>query len=339
MSHPTPIQVACRLLPTVCSPACLVLASPSTLQVPTHRSSFEFDLIFPPSASQEEVFEALGRPLVADVLKGYNGTLFAYGQTGSGKTYTMYGTEDCPGLVPRTAEAVFEAVERQASEVEVSIKCAMMEIYKEQLRDLLDLSASQALKIKETPCEGVYVEGLRSEWVTSPYELTQVIEAALLTRVVSATHQNAHSSRSHLLCILAIEQKLQNGTLQTGTFNLIDLAGSEKLRSFDPLSPSIEETKKINYSLSVLGQVISALSNQAKHVPFRDSKLTRVLQESLGGNCKTTLVACCAGAEMWVEDTLSTLKFAERVRGIRNRVKVNTKQSAATYESIICDLQ
>ena len=341
MSHaPTPIQVTCRVLPAhPDSSPCVAITSASTLQVPSHHCSFNFDRVFPATTTQQEVFEALGRPLISDVLKGYNGTLFAYGQTGSGKTYTMYGTEDCPGIVPRAAEAIFEAVEKEENEVEVSIKCAMMEIYKEQLRDLLEIGGSPALKVKETPNDGVYVEGLRSEWVTSPSELIEVIETALLMRVVSATHQNTHSSRSHLLCILEIEQKHPNGTLQKGVFNLIDLAGSEKIRTLDPLSPSIEETKKINYSLSVLGQVISALSNQAKHVPFRDSKLTRVLQESLGGNCKTTLVACCAGAELCVEETLSTLKFAERVRGIRNRVKINLKQSAATYESIICDLQ
>ena len=333
----TPIKVALRLLPA--EDACVYVKSPSSVQVPGYNCEVQADYVFSPTASQEDVFEQLGRPTVTDLLQGYNCTLFAYGQTGSGKTYTMYGTDPSPGLIPRTAESIFQAMDSCPSDLEVSIKCSMLEIYKERLRDLLDITNTQALKVKETPAQGVFVEGLRAEWVVSPYELLEIIEAALKLRVVAATHKNNHSSRSHLLCILEITQKFPNGTERNGVFNLVDLAGSEKIRTFDPLSPTISETKKINSSLSVLGQVISALSNNAKHVPFRESKLTRVLQESLGGNYKTILVACCHMGREMVEETVSTLKFAERVRGIRNKVKVNEKQSAVAYESIICDLQ
>ena len=266
-------------------------------------------------------------------MEGYNGTIFAYGQTGSGKTFTMMGDLSLPssqGLIPRTASEIFELVERDYPDTEFILRCSMLEIYKDTLLDLLD-NKSSSLKIKECPRKGIHVQGLSAVCVTNPRELLEAVSLGEEFRTVASTRINATSSRSHLILIIEVVQTLSNGGEKRGVLNMVDLAGSEKVRVSGVTGVNLEEAKKINLSLSALGKVISALVAGNCHVPFRDSKLTRLLQESLGGNYKTTLVVNCSPAFVAREETLNSLNFAVRAKAIKNKVRVNLKESAECY--------
>lgn len=294
--------------------------------------------MFAPEATQQEVFEFVGEPVIEDVLNGYNGTVFAYGQTGSGKTYTMMGVdiydEEHRGIIPRAATQVFEAIESADRDVEFTFTCSMLEIYKETLKDLLEPS-SKELKIKEDPRRGIYVAGLREVSVVSDDEMMQIIHVGEQTRTVATTRMNRVSSRSHQLFMLQVRQKLPNDTEKKGILNLIDLAGSEKVNHSGVTGNKLEEAKKINLSLSALGNVIHALILKQEHIPYRDSKLTRLLQESLGGNYKTTLVVACSPSPRNLEESLNTIKFAQRAKTVKNNVKMNIKKSPEIYMKII----
>jgi kinesin family protein 5 len=300
--------------------------------------TFTFDKVFSPEATQQEVFEFVGDPVIEDVLNGYNGTVFAYGQTGSGKTYTMMGVdiydEEHRGIIPRAATQVFAAIETADRDVEFTFTCSMLEIYKETLKDLLEPSAKE-LKIKEDPRRGIYVAGLREVSVVSDDEMMQIIHVGEQTRTVATTRMNSVSSRSHQLFMLQVRQKLPNDTEKRGILNLIDLAGSEKVNHSGVTGNKLEETKKINLSLSALGNVIHALILKNEHIPYRDSKLTRLLQESLGGNYKTTLVIACSPSPRNLEESLNTIKFAQRAKTVKNNVKMNIKKSPEIYMKII----
>lgn len=297
------------------------------------------DQIFPPTASQAEVYETTGQDTVKEVLEGYNGTIFAYGQTGSGKTYTMMGNlldNDARGLIPRCIAQIFESAS-SALKTEFTIKCSILEIYKETLRDLLGVSDS--LKIKECSMRGIYVENLTEIFVATEDEIIEALQTGEKSRTVASTKMNEVSSRSHLLFMLEIRQKFENDTEKRGVLNLIDLAGSEKIKYSGVTGMKLEEAKKINLSLSALGNVIHALTSLSDHVPYRDSKLTRLLQESLGGNFKTSLIITCSPAMRNIEETVKTLKFAQRAKKIRTSAKINFKTSAESYIKIIESLK
>ncbi|CAG9323633.1 unnamed protein product [Blepharisma stoltei] len=298
------------------------------------KESFTLDRIYGPDSTNQEIFEFVGKQTILDVMDGYNGTIFVYGQTGSGKTYTMLGDdiydEDSRGIIPRAAAQIFDSVQNNEEETEYILKCSMVEIYKETLRDLLD-AEPKLLKIKESPRRGVYVEGLNEVCVTSEIEMLEILSLGETMRTVAATKLNKMSSRSHLIFILEVMQKYSNGSEKKGMLNLVDLAGSEKVHSTGVAGPKIEETKKINLSLSALGNVIHALISNSDHVPYRDSKLTRILQESLGGNYKTTLIVACSLSPKSEEETLNTMRFALRARAIRNKVRVNMRDAPENY--------
>jgi len=306
----------------------------TTVEVPQGEAeeTFTFDRVFPPQASQEEVFEFIGMPTIQDVMSGYNGTIFAYGQTGSGKTHTMMGVdvwdEDSCGIIPRASSQVFATVAK-SHEVEFTFKCSMLEIYKETLRDLL--GDGPKLQIKECPRKGIYVAGLTECYLVSEEEMVELLELGERHRTVASTKMNKASSRSHQLFMLEVSQKLPNDSEKKGILNLIDLAGSEKVTSSGVTGNKLEEAKKINFSLSALGNVIHALITKTDHIPYRDSKLTRLLQESLGGNYKTSLIVNCSPHPRNLEETLSTLKFAQRAKTIKNKAKQNIKQSPEAY--------
>jgi len=303
---------------------------------------FTFDHVFPPTATQSEVYEKLGRPTIEDVLTGYNGTIFAYGQTGSGKTFTMMGPsmydEELRGLTPRAAAKIFEYVSNADPEIEFTLKCSMLEIYKETLRDLLSSEPAE-LKIKEDPRRGIYVQNLTEVCVIDEEEMLEVISLGEQMRTVASTRLNEVSSRSHQLFMLEVRQKLANDSEKRGILNLVDLAGSEKVGLSGVTGNKLEEAKKINLSLSALGNVIFALVSHNEHVPYRDSKLTRLLQESLGGNYKTNLLVACSPSSKNVEETMQTLKFAQRAKHIKNRVTVNIKNTPDAYLKIIEQLK
>lgn len=304
--------------------------------------TYTFDRVFEPSTSQYEVFQVIGQPVINDVLTGYNGTVFAYGQTGSGKTFSMMGPDvyddEMRGIIPRAASQIFSTVCQQDSEAEFTLTCSMLEIYKETLRDLLNPEHIE-LKIKECPRRGIYVQGLTEVCVVAEDELLEVISLGEQMRTVAATKLNQASSRSHQLFMLDVKQKLPNDTEKKGRLNLVDLAGSEKVNHSGVTGNKLEETKKINLSLSALGNVIHALISSSEHVPYRDSKLTRLLQESLGGNYKTTLIVACSPSPKNIEETLNTLRFAQRAKSIRNKVTVNIKNSPENYAKLIDQLK
>ncbi|RNC54920.1 putative Unc104-like kinesin, partial [Trypanosoma cruzi] len=267
------------------------------------RQTFTFDYVYDKQTLQSEVYERSAQPAVFSVMQGYNATLMAYGQTGTGKTYTMEGftSEDQRGIIPRAIEEVFTSIEASRHEnMRFLVRASYMQIYNEVILDLLKPTTARSLVVRHTPQRGVYVEGL-SEWVVrSPHDVYGLIERGTSLRATSATKMSELSSRSHAMFTIIVEVMEGDETSPTsyrvGKLNIVDLAGSEKLRQVGATGQRLEETKKINKSLHELGNVISALANKSggrnRHVPFRNSVLTSALRDSLGGNCKTTLIAC-----------------------------------------------
>jgi len=280
--------------------------------------SFNFDKIWGPSATQTEVYDYAARPVVEDLFKGFNGTIFVYGQTGSGKTHTMQGPDIhdsvMKGIIPRMIETIFSFVEEASETMEFLVKVSYIEIYMEKIRDLMAPNKMD-LKIRENKDKSVYIEGVTEEYVTCADDVIRVMDTGSANRKVAATNMNDVSSRSHSIFVWNVEQKnLQNGTTMSGKLYLVDLAGSEKVGKTGATGQTLDEAKGINKSLSALGNVINALTDgKSKHVPYRDSKLTRLLQESLGGNSRTTLIINCSPSSYNEEETLSTLRFGIRL--------------------------
>jgi kinesin family protein 5 len=316
----------------------------------TQGEVFSFDRIFQPEGTtQEAVYEYVAKPVVEDVFKGYNGTIFAYGQTGTGKTYNMLGYSEDKGIIPRCCNHIFEHIDNDSSTTEYQIKCSYLEIYKEIVKDLLNPTPPSSkpgvndpgLKVRETPARGVWVDGLTEHFISSPDEVLQLINLGQTCRATSSTAMNAESSRSHSLFIIQIIQKTADGKTKTGRLNLADLAGSEKVGKTGATGNTLEEAKKINQSLSSLANCIHSLatsSSSAKgghHIPYRDSKLTHILKESLGGNSKTTLIITCSPHIFNLEETISTLRFGQRAKTIKNKAVVNQQRSVEELNNII----
>lgn len=308
--------------------------------------NFSFDHVFGETAGQRQVYEVTARDTVQDMLDGYNGTIFAYGQTGAGKTFTMTsnldGSPETRGIIPRACAQLFSHIEQDTSGTEYTIKCSFLEIYKETLRDLLDPKSLTKLKIRETPARGVWVEGLTEAFVASQHDIISLLQLGEQSRATASTNMNAVSSRSHSLFVITLVQKLKDGSTKSSRLNLADLAGSEKVGKTGATGETLEEAKKINQSLSALGNCIVALTKSAdkrKHVPYRDSKLTFILRESLGGNSKTTLLIACSPHLYNLEETISTLRFGQRAKSIKNQVKINAHRSVTELEMIVTKLQ
>ncbi|RKP38929.1 kinesin heavy chain [Dimargaris cristalligena] len=304
------------------------------------KGAFTFDRIFGSATSQEEFFNYSVRSTVEDVFNGYNGTVFAYGQTGSGKTFTMMGaeTEDgtLRGVIPRMVETIFTSIHESPNTIEYTVKVSYMEIYMERIRDLLN-PENDNLPIHEERSRGVYVKGLRDVYVSSIPEVYEVMKQGSSARIVAYTNMNAESSRSHSIFVINITQKnLNDGKAKVGRLYLVDLAGSEKVGKTGASGQVLEEAKKINKSLSALGMVINTLTDgKSIHVPYRDSKLTRILQESLGGNSRTTLIINCSPSSYNDAETISTLRFGMRAKSIKNKAKVNQDLSPAELKALL----
>lgn len=295
---------------------------------------FTFDGVYGISSSTEIIYSEIVRPIVNGVLDGYNGTVFAYGQTSCGKTFTMEGIESPSaqkGIIPRCCEHIL-SVTRQRSFDELPkylLRVSYLEIYNEEIRDLLVKECRYKPEIKEHPDKGIYVKGLSSITVDSYEDMQEIFESGGKHRSVGATALNSDSSRSHSIFTVDLESCLRSHpketeVYRTGKLNLVDLAGSERQSKSGCTGERFKESTKINLSLSVLGNVISALvDGKCKYVPYRDSKLTRLLQDSLGGNSKTLMVACISPGENNYEETLSTLRYAKRAKDIRNKPKIN----------------
>eukprot|EP00698_Gefionella_okellyi_P019273 TRINITY_DN5888_c0_g1_i1.p1 TRINITY_DN5888_c0_g1~~TRINITY_DN5888_c0_g1_i1.p1 ORF type:complete len:5059 (-),score=1335.09 TRINITY_DN5888_c0_g1_i1:98-15274(-) len=276
---------------------------------------FDFDRVFTPSASQEEVFEET-KPVVTSVLDGYNVCIFAYGQTGSGKTHTMEGEPPFnPGVNYRALNELFRVIKgSRARDYRYSISISVLEIYNENIRDLLDDSASKKNLEVMHHAHGNWVPGLTIVGVTSPDQVFEIMKRGLLNRSIGVTNMNEHSSRSHcILSVYAEGHNLATGLKTYGKLHLVDLAGSERINKSGATGDRLVEAQHINKSLSALGNVISALVKRNTHVPYRDSKLTYLLQDSIGGDSKTVMFATITPSEYNRTETETTLKFARRV--------------------------
>ncbi|BGP32653.1 hypothetical protein JCM10296v2_004434 [Rhodotorula toruloides] len=301
---------------------------------------FTFDRVFQMDTKQEEVFEYGVKGIVDDVMNGYNGTVFAYGQTGSGKSHTMMGPDidnpEMKGIIPRITEQIFASIIASPANIEYLVKVSYMEIYMEKIRDLLS-PENDNLPVHEDKQRGVYVKNLSEFYVGNSAEVYEVMRQGGSARAVSATNMNAESSRSHSIFVITIQARnTETGTQKTGSLYLVDLAGSEKIGKTGATGQTLEEAKKINKSLSALGMVINALTDgKSSHIPYRDSKLTRILQESLGGNSRTTLIINCSPSPYNETETLSTLRFGMRAKSIKNKARVNAELSPAELKALL----
>ncbi|XP_052866152.1 kinesin heavy chain [Anopheles cruzii] len=295
-----------------------------------------FDKVFKPNATQEKVYNEAAKSIVSDVLAGYNGTIFAYGQTSSGKTHTMEGVIGDPakqGIIPRIVNDIFNHIYGMEMNIEFHIKVSYYEIYMDKIRDLLDVSKVN-LSVHEDKNRVPYVKGATERFVSSPEDVFEVIEEGKSNRHIAVTNMNEHSSRSHSVFLINVKQEnMENEKKLSGKLYLVDLAGSEKVSKTGAEGTVLDEAKNINKSLSALGNVISALADGNKtHIPYRDSKLTRILQESLGGNARTTIVICCSPASFNESETKSTLDFGRRAKTVKNVVCVNEELTAEEWK-------
>ncbi|MCJ1435335.1 Kinesin heavy chain [Xylographa pallens] len=304
------------------------------------EAAFTFDRVFNTNSRQADVFNFSIRSTVDDILNGYNGTVFAYGQTGAGKSYTMMGSdiddEDSKGIIPRIVEQIFESILASPGNIEYTVRVSYMEIYMERIRDLLQ-PQNDNLPVHEEKSRGVYVKGLLEIYVSSVQEVYEVMRRGGAARATAATNMNQESSRSHSIFVVTITQKnVETGSAKSGQLFLVDLAGSEKVGKTGASGQTLEEAKKINKSLSALGMVINSLTDgKSTHIPYRDSKLTRILQESLGGNSRTTLIINCSPSSYNSEETLGTLRFGVRAKAIKNKAKINAELSPAELKQLL----
>ncbi|KAL4508835.1 hypothetical protein ABPG73_006221 [Tetrahymena malaccensis] len=291
---------------------------------------FSYDAVFYQKVQQQFVYEASAFPLVESVFEGYNGTIFAYGQTGCGKTHTMMGDprqEEEKGIIPRTFSHIINLIETTSSK-EFLVRVSFLEIYNEEIHDLLSKDPKAKFELKQSPEKGVFVKDLNQIVVKSVKEMENLMYKGNENRSVGATAMNKDSSRSHSIFTIYIEtseiDSAGNQHFRAGKLNLVDLAGSERQSKTQATGDRLKEANKINLSLSALGNVISALvDGKTHHIPYRDSKLTRLLEDSLGGNTKTIMIAAISPADYSYDETLGTLRYASRAKNIKNQPKVN----------------
>ncbi|XP_055693752.1 kinesin-like protein Klp68D [Lutzomyia longipalpis] len=301
-----------------------------------NRKMFTYDAVYGPNATQQNLYDETVRPLVSSVLEGFNCCVFAYGQTGTGKTYTMEGVRGDPedkGIIPRAFEQIWAHINR-AQNMNFLVAASYLEIYMEELRDLLKPSNRGGLELRERENVGVYVPNLHSVLCKNVEDMVSVMNQGNKNRTVGYTNMNEHSSRSHAIFLIKIEMcELDSNTVKVGKLNLIDLAGSERQSKTGATAERLKEASKINRALSSLGNVISALAENSPHIPYRDSKLTRLLQDSLGGNSKTIMIANIGPSEYNYNETLTTLRYASRAKTIQNKpVKNEDPQDAKLKE-------
>lgn len=327
MTENIQVFVRCRPLKPEERPSSLeIVEDNNEVRVPTVNRIFNFNQVFSPDAPQEEVYNQVVRPLIAQVLGGLNCTVFAYGQTGTGKTYTMEGDRladrvswDGTGLIPRAVSQLFEALRRRDAQFNVSL--SFLEVYSEEVYDLLSPpeDTSKLRIFDDANRKGsVIVEGLREIQVNNESDLFSILTQGAAKRQTAATLLNACSSRSHSVFTITVESGSTFGRL-----NLVDLAGSENVGRSGAQDKHAREAGNINQSLLTLTRVISALVEKRPHVPYRESKLTRILQDSLGGSTRTCMIATISPAEIDIGMTISTLDYASRARSILNKPEVN----------------
>ncbi len=311
---------------------------------------FTFDHIFGPEADQQTIYEHVARPIVEQVMKGFNATLLAYGQTGAGKTYTLTGGSDeqSRGLVGRMMHDIFQHAHEHKRTTLFTIKCSYVEIYMERIRDLLNVTKSN-LKVRElitgsgrSKHSHVYIENRTICTVRSLSDMLKVMNKGLSNRTVASTNMNDQSSRSHaVFSVIVVQTDMEKQVRKSSELFLVDLAGSEKVARTGATGTTLEQAAQINKSLSALSNVINALTRSKKvgHVPYRDSKLTRLLTNSLGGNAKTALILALSPAPDSLAESYSTLQFGARAKRIENKAQVNQEMSLASYKKLTDDLK
>ncbi|XP_065653153.1 kinesin-like protein KIF21A isoform X1 [Hydra vulgaris] len=359
-SDDTSVQVALRIRPQNASEKidlCHICTSvtPGHPQVVLGKDkAFTYDFVFDLDSHQEDIYKEIAKPLIEGCFDGYNATILAYGQTGSGKTYTM-GTsfdvgisEDQIGIIPRAAKHLFDGIRKRKEEAEkagqpspeFTVTAQFLELYNEEIVDLLDIEnkGKKLIRVHEDHNGNIYLTGVVARPVTAAETCMTLLEEGAISRSTAATMMNATSSRSHAIFTLFIKhhrisQSDEGEEFETlnAKFNFVDLAGSERLKRTGATGDRAKEGISINQGLLSLGNVISALGDKTKrgsHVPYRDSKLTRLLQDSLGGNSRTLMIACCSPSDRDFMETLNTLKYANRARNIKNKVIVNQDKAS-----------
>ncbi|MBN3304171.1 KIF3A protein, partial [Amia calva] len=304
--------------------------------------TFTFDTVFGPDSKQLDVYNLTARPIIDSVLEGYNGTIFTYGQTGTGKTFTMEGVRAVPelrGIIPNSFAHVFGHIAKTEGDTRFLVRVSYLEIYNEDVRDLLGKDQTQRLEVKERPDVGVYIRDLSGYVANNADDMDRIMTVGHKNRSVGATNMNEYSSRSHAIFTITIECSEKgvdrNQHVRMGKLHLVDLAGSERQGKTGATGQRLKEATKINLSLSTLGNVISALvDGKSTHVPYRNSKLTRILQDSLGGNSKTLMCANIGPANYNYDETISTLRYANRAKNIKNKAKINEDPKDASLHQL-----
>eukprot|EP00746_Dinoflagellata_sp_MGD_P164562 gnl/MRDRNA2_/MRDRNA2_93264_c0_seq1.p1 gnl/MRDRNA2_/MRDRNA2_93264_c0~~gnl/MRDRNA2_/MRDRNA2_93264_c0_seq1.p1 ORF type:complete len:452 (+),score=78.52 gnl/MRDRNA2_/MRDRNA2_93264_c0_seq1:78-1433(+) len=306
---------------------------------------FNFDCVLNAESTQQDVFDRTAWPLLQKALEGYNGCLLAYGQTGSGKTYTMQGGLGTDmGVIPLLCHELFKQIEMQKERKCISVSCSFLEIYNEQLQDLLAPGKSRDLQIHQDLRSGLgmYVEGISEHAVDSSKSILKLLSEGQARRMVGQTNMNEHSSRSHSVFTLHITvadiDDKEGAARTTAKLHMVDLAGSERQKATGAAGDRLKEGAQINLSLSALGNVINALTEsngKRKHIPYRDSKITRLLQDSLGGNSYTALLCNVSPASINADETASSLRFAERAKSIENVAVINRDPSSARIAELL----
>lgn len=295
-----------------------------------NKKTFTYDAVFDENSRQDQVYETSAFGIVQNMFEGYNGTIFAYGQTGCGKTFSMMGVpsdEKLKGIIPRSFKHIVSIIQ-DTKDKNFLLRCSFIEIYNENIHDLLGKDTSKNMDLRESKKKGIFIKGLNLPVVKTVDDMLKWMNKGDKERHVGATAMNQDSSRSHSIftVYLEVEEKLdaKNSKIKAGKLNLVDLAGSERQSKTEATGQRLKEATKINLSLSALGNVIAALvSGKKKHIPYRDSKLTRLLQDSLGGNTKTLMIAAISPADDNYDETLGTLKYANRAKQIKNKPKIN----------------
>lgn len=357
------IQVVCRIRPLSVQesglPVVAAALDHATLSVEERDSSsvFTFDHVCGENTAQADFFDLVGQRTLDNVFKGFNGTIMAYGQTGAGKSYTMFGastthplglpqlsTTRLPlgaGIVPRVAEGVFARIAAGPSDTEYTVGVLMMEIYNEHVLDLLDPSTTREYVIQKDLIKGVVVKGLLHAFVASAQDMNEIFHLGFQQRKKTFTSANAELSRSHaILQITLLQVNTLDGHCKRSSLFLVDLAGLEKADRLGAAGGTLTETKNINKLLLTLGLVINCLTDpKTSHIPYRDLKLTRILQDSLGGNSRTTMIINISPAASCLSETLLSLRFGSRAKKIGNVVHVNTELSVEQLKARVAQLE
>uniref|UniRef100_A0A8C4SID6 Kinesin-like protein KIF19 n=1 Tax=Erpetoichthys calabaricus TaxID=27687 RepID=A0A8C4SID6_ERPCA len=315
----------------------------------SREKTFVFDVAFDHTATQDDVYVATTKNLIEGVLSGYNATVFAYGPTGAGKTYTMLGIDSEPGIYVRTLNDLFNSIEASSDHMAYDVSMSYLEIYNEVIRDLLN-PASGFLDLREDAKGGIQIAGITEVSTNNAEEIMELLTKGNRERTQEPTAANKTSSRSHAVLQVTVKQKSRikniNEEVRIGRLFMIDLAGTERASQTQNRGKRMKEGAHINRSLLALGNCINALSekgsNRVHYVNYRDSKLTRLLKDSLGGNSRTVMIAHISPASSYFEESRTTLIYADRAKNIKTRVKrnlLNVSYHIAQYTSIIADLR